>query len=152
MRKIPTVLVVVIVCAALIKIVLASRTVGTNDVLFFQAYLEKASAEGGAALYRDGIVLEGPERPRHPEPFQHPPFILHLLEFLRWAQTATGLSFPFLFRFLSIAADVASAYIVWRILGRPLTGRSLAASCVFAGSPVLVMLSGFHGNTDPLMV
>ena len=144
----------VVISAAILKLILALSTVGTNDVLFFQAYAAKVKADGAAALYRDGVVLlDAAGRPRHPEFFAHPPLIIHLLQFLNWAQALTSLSFPFLFRFLSIAADLGSAWLLRELLKASLgAAESFVPACLFAGAPLLIFLSGFHGNTDPIMV
>jgi hypothetical protein len=144
----------VVLSAALLKLILALSTVGTNDVLFFQAYAAKVQSEGAVALYRDDIVLlDSAGLPRHPEVFAHPPLIIHLLQFLSWAQALTGLSFPFLFRLLSILADIGSAVLLRRLLSASSgVEQSFLPACLFAGAPLLIFLSGFHGNTDPIMV
>src|SRR5256885_950678 len=91
----------VLVCATVIKIIFASLTTGSNDVLFFQAYADKVRTDGAAALYRDGIVLlDSFGHRRHWEGFFHPPFIIHVLGSLNWMRSVTHLSFPFIFRLL----------------------------------------------------
>ena len=144
----------VLVCATVIKIILASLTTGSNDVLFFQAYAEKVRTDGAGALYRDGIVLlDSFGHRRHWEGFFHPPFIIHVLGFLNWIRSVTHLSFPFLFRLLSIVADAGSAVLIKDLLLDSFAEKkAYVMACLFAGAPLLIFLSGFHGNTDPVMI
>jgi Gpi18-like mannosyltransferase len=50
----------------------------------------------------------------------------------------------------AIVADVGSAAIVWALARHTLPGREGWVVMVCALSPVLIMVSGFHGNTDPV--
>ena len=62
------------------------------------------------------------------------------------------LRFAFLLRLASILADIAvvAALLRWRtLLGN---FPPLWALILFAASPVSLMVSGFHGNVDPIMV
>jgi hypothetical protein len=145
---------IIVLSVAACKLVLAYTTTGTNDVLFFQAYAQKLQTSGGVALYQDGIdLLDAEGGPRHHEGFAHPPLTQHLLTFLIWLVAATGVSFPFAFRLLSIAADVGSAVLIRRMTksSKGLAKPTLRA-CIFAVAPPLIFLSGFHGNTDPVML
>jgi hypothetical protein len=143
----------VLLSATLIKIVLALCTFGSNDVLFFKAYAEKVQSHGPLSLYREGVDLPATAaRPPHHEFFAHPPFIIYLLYFLNAIQSLTGLPFQFLFRMLSILADIGSALLLRQLLAASADrARANLMACLFAGAPLLMFLSGFHGNTDPVM-
>ncbi len=144
----------VLVSATVLKLALALSTIGTNDVLYFEAYAKKIKTEPAVALYRDGVVIpDATGHPRLNEIFAHPPFIIYLLRFLNWSTAGTGLSFPFLFRLFSILADVGSAILLRDLLRRVRApGGNDVAAYLFAGAPLLIFLSGFHGNTDPVML
>ena len=64
-----------------------------------------------------------------------------------------GLHFPFLLRLPGILADLALVLVLLR-MSRAQSGLRIPtwALAFFAASPVSVMVSGFHGNTDPVMV
>src|SRR5581483_7561229 len=95
-----------------------------------------ARRAGGVGLYRSVEI------------FNHPPFMVHVLRLLGWIASATRLPFPLVLRLPGIAADAASVWMVARLLGpRPSPVRLIA----LALSPVALMISGFHGNTDPVM-
>jgi uncharacterized membrane protein len=60
-------------------------------------------------------------------------------------------SFPFLLRLPSIVADALALLVLLRL--RQKTGKPPVWSLIlFALSPVAFMVSGFHGNVDPIMV
>ncbi|MGD1073708.1 MAG: glycosyltransferase 87 family protein, partial [Bryobacteraceae bacterium] len=83
----------------------------------------------------------------------HPPSILHFLRFLLWMSEHTGLPFQFWIRIPGILADVGTLWLLLRILGARLAERSVfIAVIVIAASPAIVMISGFHGNTDSVMI
>ena len=81
--------------------------------------------------------------------YNHPPlmgFVLWVLNGLR----DIGISDNFSIRALASACDVGSAFLLLALLRRrrPLLQATLAA-VLLAASPVLLLVSGFHGNTDP---
>lgn len=61
--------------------------------------------------------------------------------------------FPFLIRLPAIAADVLSVVVLYRLL-RFAWGerRALLGAVGVACCPILVMVSGFHGNSDPVFM
>ena len=64
-----------------------------------------------------------------------------------------GVTFPFLLRLPKIIADLVVVFVLLRI-SKMSTERSVPAWALvlFALSPVSLMVAGFHGNTDPVMV
>src|SRR5205823_8209088 len=65
---------------------------------------------------------------------------------------AAGISFPFLLRLPGIIADFVVVWLFLRLKNEePQLRLPLWALLVFALSPVSIMVSGFHGNTDPVM-
>jgi hypothetical protein len=136
-----------------LKLVIAYNTFGTNDVITFYSFARSLSVHGLEWTYRNGVewLPPGPI-------FNHPPLTA---DFLRWIDQvarqesfrAYGITFPFLLRLPGIIADLVVVLIVLRIWT---TETRLCppfwALMLFALSPVSLMVSGFHGNTDPVMV
>jgi hypothetical protein len=131
--------------ALALKLVLASTTYGTNDVRAFWYFLQEYRGSGAALLYA-----------RESE-FNHPPFVIRWLLGLRWLKEVTGFPPWFWVRLPAILADFGSVWLVARLLGfrtaspaaRP---QALIGLLLVAAAPVSVMISGFHGNNDPVMI
>ncbi len=122
------------------KLLLALRTYGTNDVYTYERF-GVWSGYFGAELYKIAPDLN------------HPPSMLHFLRALIWLSGATPLPFEFWLRFIGILADVGTLWLICRIVGPRLAERSVYfAVLLIAIAPTEIMISGFHGNTDPLMI
>lgn len=127
--------------ALVLKLMIASATVGTNDVATFYRFAAHLSHDGLEATYRSTIA------------FNHPPitaYYLILIYRISGAATDGGASFPLLLRLPGILSDVVTLLVVCRVsscLGS-IPGWALVS---FALSPVSLMISGFHGNTDSVM-
>lgn len=131
--------------ATAFKLYLALTTVGTSDAVWWTRQLDIIRQFGGVAVYHI--------RGEYPNTFNHPPFMIHALRALGWLATQTNLSLAFWLRFACIVADAGSLFLAWRVAGRTHGLRpSTCALLVFALSPVAIVISGFHGNTDPLMI
>ena len=139
-------IIAVAVLAAVIKIVIALTTLGTNDVIAFYEFAKAIEAHGLVWTYEHSIL------------FNHPPLIGYFLRGLLWLSHQPfleqfGITFPFLLRLPGIVADFCVVLLLL-FLGReyqqlrPPTWALL----LFAASPVSLMISGFHGNTDPILV
>jgi hypothetical protein len=130
--------------SAAVCLALASLTYGSNDVLYFQSFAAKAAHDGTAALYRDGAHLIA----YHPEsiaPMTHPPAILAPLAGMQYLENATGIPFRFWFRLVTTIAHLIAGLFVWRLI-------SAKAAIYYVLCPAAIMIAGFHGNTDPLVV
>jgi hypothetical protein len=124
-----------------LKVYLAASTYGTNDVLYRETILRTLRDVGGIEAYHSIWYLN------------HPPFLLHFLSAADWISSVSGLSFPFVIRFLAIAADVGSVWLVWQIVrGDHSIGRLRWKLVLLAIAPASIMISGFHGNYDPVMI
>ena len=126
--------------AFLCKILLALHTFGTNDVYAWERFAH------WSALFGSGLYSVDPA-------FNHPPSMIHLLAAMSWLAKTTGIFFPFWLRLPAILADAGSLWVVYRIfesrLHEPLVRWGLF---VLAISPVSILVSGFHGNTDPVVM
>jgi hypothetical protein len=122
------------------KVMLALETYGTNDVYAYERF-GLWSRYLGVDLYNIAPDMN------------HPPSILHFLSALLRLADFTHLPFQFWLRFCGSVADVGSLWLVCRILGERLAERSIFfAVLLLAVSPIDILISGFHGNTDPIMI
>jgi Glycosyltransferase family 87 len=131
------------VVALIGKLLIAWTTFGTNDVASFYQFGKLLEQHGLEWTYLSSVA------------FNHPPlvaaFIQHIYEWdhIPWLHE-NGVAFPFLLRLPGIVAD----FIVVLVLlsaSRPLRLPTWSL-LLLALSPVSLMVSGFHGNTDPVMV
>jgi hypothetical protein len=126
--------------ALLAKLVLALKTYGTNDVYVYDAF-SVWSRYYGVSLYRIDSQ------------FNHPPSMIYGLHLLSWLASRTSLPFAFWLRLPSILADTANVWLVWKLLGARVQERSIFWSMILlAAAPTLILISGFHGNTDSLVI
>jgi len=147
-------LVLVGLVALLLKTFLALVTIGSTDVLIFEADLAKIGQDGGVALYRDGIRTPWCGEPLRPcPPFIHPPFMVHALQGWALLARSSGLPFRFWLRFTCALADCGTLVLLARrLIRRQGDPQAIPALMLFAVSPIAVLISGFHGNTDPILV
>ncbi|HEY4089477.1 MAG TPA: glycosyltransferase family 87 protein [Bryobacteraceae bacterium] len=126
--------------SSLCKIDLALNTFGTNDVYAWERFAH------WAALFGSGLYAVDPA-------FNHPPSMIHVLGLLGWLAKTTGIFFPFWLRLPAILADIGSLWVLFRMfearLQEPLIRWGLL---LFALSPTLILVSGFHGNTDSVVM
>ena len=152
-RTLTKTLLIAALAALVCKILLTLATYGTNDVLFWEADLRKVEAEGGIALYRDGAVPAWNGKTYRIEAFNQPPFLIHLLK--AWKVLSDNSGLPPIRFWLRLTSSVADFGMLW-ILCRILEAEKLAVTqlnlILFALSPVSILVSGFHGNTDPVMI
>src|SRR5262249_10114447 len=127
------------VVALSVKAFISLKTYGTNDVLAWRAFLWYLEVSGPIPLYRDVSL------------FIHPPFMIHMLRLWGWLATMTSIPFEFWLRLPAILADGGSLWLTFKLLQLQRKARP-AALLLLALAPASVMISGFHGNTDPVMV
>src|SRR3569623_1583977 len=124
----------------LCKIDLALNTFGTNDVYAWERFAHWSSLFGSRLYAIDPA-------------FNHPPSMIHALGLLSWLAKITGIFFPFWLRLPAILADIGSLWVLSRIfkerIQEPLIRWGLL---LFALSPALILVSGFHGNTDAVVM
>ncbi|MCX5914117.1 MAG: hypothetical protein NTV04_19560, partial [Deltaproteobacteria bacterium] len=119
-----------------LKLWLDITTVGTNDVAYWHHFTQYLMKYGTVTIYRDIPY------------YNHPPLVSSGLLVLGNITAGAPYLFPFLFRLPGILADVGSAVLLWQLASRYCGRRAaLTGVSLFALSPVLIMVSGFHGNT-----
>ncbi|HEU0209974.1 MAG TPA: glycosyltransferase 87 family protein [Candidatus Udaeobacter sp.] len=131
--------------ALALKLVIASNTIGTNDVIALYHFGNSVSQHGLHWTYQNTIA------------FNHPPLSAYLLQGIyRLSNLPSvqqfGLTFPFLVRVPGIIADFVSVLVVLAIVRSSDFKVPAWIIYLFALSPVSLMVTGFHGNTDPIMV
>ena len=124
--------------ALVLKLILAASTAGTNDARTWEYDLTTLRTAGFAELYRSGVQYDSPDgRLSQRQAFIHPPAVLHVLGLL---------GNHFRLRAACAIADVGTLVLLWRMFG------SRPQVLVLALSPISILISGFHGNTDPIMM
>ncbi len=139
--------------AFVLKLAIAYNTFGTNDVAAFYMFAGSLREHGLEWTYRNGVIFFS----NFPV-FNHPPLTAYYLELIGNLSRSQffqdyGLTFPFLLRLPGIVSDLIAVLVLTRI--RDLTPERQIptwAMLLFALSPVSIMVSGFHGNTDPILV
>ena len=138
--------------AFFLKLAIAYNTFGTNDVTTFYMFAGSLRDHGLEWTYRNGLIFFS----NFPV-FNHPPLTAYYLQFIGTLSKTPfcqnyALTFPFLLRLPGIIADLISLFVVMHIRDTTLERKIPTwAMLLFAISPVSIMVSGFHGNTDPVM-
>lgn len=133
-----------------LKAALAWTSYGTNDVQTFEQMLETLQQRGARYLYLEGtdIVLDGRIVGRMP--MNHPPTVLAMLRLGGALRDVTGLRLGFWLRLWCALADLLTLWALYRLFG--LARERWMGILLVALAPASIMISGFHGNTDPIMI
>lgn len=121
------------------RFLLAHKSAGSNDIFGWEAFGSHISTQG--VLYQ---YLHDPW-------FNHPPLMGYLAQFVHAISEWTGVRFSLLFKLPTIAADACAAIIlgqIWRERRGFRTGA--LAFALYGLSPISMLLSAHHGNTDCL--
>ena len=137
-------LILALIAASLIKLYLAVTTVGSLDAPGFLDHLHKIR-ELGVGAYR--------VRGAFNNPFNHPPAMIHVFKLWGWLADSTRLPFQFWVRIPSIAADIGSFFLAAALLRRIWPHRNrFWTMLALALSPTSILVSGYHCNTDAVMI
>ena len=130
----------------LAKLLISMTTSGTQDIYTWMGFAQGVNQQGPVGIYGiDFGTLNGTL-------YNHPPLVGYYLESLN-KLSQWGAPLGVTLRVVSSAADVISGVLVFEILRRrtsPL--RSTISGLAVVASPVLFLISGYHGNTDPLVM
>ncbi len=129
--------------ALLVKLAIAFSTLGSNDIGSFYGFAGALSRGGLLQLYTQDIS------------FNHSPLVAYYLRLIFDLAHLPffeqhSITFPFLLRLPGILSDAIVVLLLARWQGR--LGLPSWALVLFALSPVSIMVSGFHGNADSVMV
>lgn len=132
-----------IVVGFLSRLLLAAVSLGANDILSWYYFGEFITAHGVGAAYETlntRALL-----------FNYPPLTGYFAQGVYLLAGGQLRLFALLFKLPGIAAEAAGAYLLYRhVLRRlgPLEARNRAAA--FSLSLISILISGYHGNTDPI--
>lgn len=131
------------VVATVVKLLVAARTFGTNDVHSWLSFSEGVRQYGPVDMYGHPYFTL----------YNHPPLSGRMLVAVNWLSDHGLGDFTFWIRVPAVLADLVIAVLVFELvrLRRPAVEAAFAGVLVVC-SPALVVVSGFHGNTDPLFV
>jgi hypothetical protein len=125
--------------AFVFKLLLAAYTLGTNDLFYWKMFLNVSREYGGIVLYQKLSW------------WNHPPMMVHVINLIGFIESIFKINFNFLFRFLPVVADIGTFLVVYKIL-KVNDKLYLPKLLLLALAPASIMISGFHGNTDPIMI
>ena len=144
---------IAIAVATICKVSLALFTYGTNDASNYDAEAKLVRESQSMHLYSILVEVRDPQGDfLHWQIFNHPPFFVRVLSTLNHIADWTGIPVHTSLRLFDAAADVGS--IVFTVLiVRSLCGAvPVTAMILIALAPSWIFISGFHSNTDPLML
>jgi hypothetical protein len=132
--------------AFLAKLLISMGTYGTQDITTWAGFALGVSQRGPVGIYGINFgELNGTL-------YNHPPLVGYYLEVVNKI-SQWGIPLRVTIRAVSSAADVISGLLVFEILRRRRSLlRSTISGMAVGASPVLFLISGYHGNTDPLFV
>jgi len=133
-----------------VKCYSALVTVGSADMPLWERFLASIREHGVISTYYSGGLYVSPHG-NYINPFNHPPFIAHFLRVVGGLADLTGLPFRFWFRLITSVADIGSALILYRLL-RVSDLFHPVAFLLYLLAPATLIISGYHGNTDTLMI
>jgi hypothetical protein len=127
----------ILAAGAAVRVFFACATSGTADAYLWASYAQPIAERGVVVHYFENRW------------FNHPPFIGWLMgENWKLAQ-ALGIEFRIVLRLPVVAFDLVSVDLLARLLrGNPWRWVACAA---YAIAPIALVLSGQHGNTDPIV-
>jgi len=138
---------VIAIVVFLVKLLIAAKTMGTSDMTNWKLFLNVIEKLGGADLYRNLPYNEADYNF-----FNFPPFVIQWIRFINLFATITNISFEFWFRFFSSLADFGSLIITYKILLQLKEKLPTAELILMTCAPISIMVSGFHGNLDPVFM
>ncbi|HMB95791.1 MAG TPA: hypothetical protein VKK61_07105 [Tepidisphaeraceae bacterium] len=129
-QKSRKILIAIILAGVVLRLALAAISLGTNDVLNFGEIATHVNQVGLIETYRTDPLLNHPPLP------------------VLWRQLAWQLHSQYWFAFLTklpaIAADAGSCWLLAKIL----KDHRVQAVAAMAFSPIAILISGYHCNTD----
>jgi hypothetical protein len=131
-----------LLCAAgvLGRLYLVATTYGTNDANFWSGWVSIVRQIGFVRAYRLTEMIN------------HPPPALALGMGISALARHFNFAFIDLFRLVQVIADVIAAVALYRIGLQVSVDRARALALFVLLSPAAAFISGFHCNSDPLMI
>ena len=125
------------------ELVLAATTYGTNDITSWMAFARAVGLVGPVRVYGYHFTNDI---------YNHPPLVGFFLLAIN-GLSHFGLHLNFTLRAVSSICGTASALLIFDLVRvRHSLKAASRAGVTIAASPVIVAVSGFHGNTDPIFI
>ena len=126
----------------LVRIVVAYFFLGSTDVkrwLFFSGLIEQGAYR---ELYFSGNPL-----------WNHPAPVILFMKLVAWLHNFVGLPFHFALKLLPVFADMGVSALIYHMGSRRFgTTAALWLMASYVASPAAIAISGYHGNTDCIMM
>lgn len=130
-----------IALAAILRLMIAVFGIGTNDIEYWMHFGRAAWLSSFYDLWRENWWMNHPPAP------------------VAWAAITYGLAgesmyaFSVIFKSPGIVADLVSVALIYSMVRfRTQHVRAAAvAAFLFAVNPTMVLITGYHGNTDPVL-
>jgi hypothetical protein len=123
--------------AARVLLVLISE--GTNDIVYWKIFADSIRRVGILQTYQDVLL------------FNHPPLAGYWAATAGWLSAALGIPFSWVFKLAPFVADLATAWLLWRFARPRGPVFALGLAVAFLWSPIAILVSCFHANTDPIL-
>jgi hypothetical protein len=141
LRRTRVTVVAVALVALALKLTVAATTYGTYDIKLWYSFLHLVRVDGPIGIYRPPFAQTL---------YNHPPLMGYYLQLVNLLQHV-GIAGNFTIRAISSIADVATGLIVFELLRARCSLRDAGIGAVaVVASPILFIISGYHGNTDPV--
>jgi hypothetical protein len=137
--------------ALVLRVALTLTTYGSNDAAAWDSFAAWIRDHGRADLYRYWIPVGRGGEVLYEERFNHPPFVIGVLDALGRVADRTGVEVHTSLRLLDALADLGTLLLLARLLPAH-GGNGTARLAVAALAPAWLFVSAFHANTDPWMV
>lgn len=139
-NRLPKTLIGLLALATLVRIGLAAVSLGSNDIFTWYQFAGSIEEQGILDVYRTQPM------------FNHPPMAGAYAKEVFALSGSRDTVFAFLFKLPAIAADAGIAILLWKRWSRAGDPRRAElAAAAFAWSPVAILISGYHGNTDSIV-
>lgn len=124
-----------------LRVVLALVSRGTNDIVSWEVFGHQIAEHGLLWMYGN-VPL-----------WNHPPLMGYMAEGLCALAPALGWAFPPTFKLVPIAADALSALLIFHVWWARTSDYRTARRALlwFTFSLNALLVSGYHGNTDPIV-
>lgn len=131
-----------------IRALLAIFTKGTNDISAWEAFASTIIAADLGEVYRSFNGVPGRLL------MNHPPFAGIFSSECLYISRALGIPFWIVFKIFQALSDFCTVVLLGRIAWNQTksTQAALLAMVIYSLSPVSILISGYHGNTDALCV
>lgn len=141
-----------LVLSVLVKLAFIILTVGSIDAITWDSHASQIYEYGGQSVYERLVPVSYNGCYIQDQVFNHPPFMVHVLTGMESIHQWTGIPVRKWIRVLALFADVGLFLLVllyFSHLQRPVSQPLLV---LLALAPAHLMITGFHANTDPVMI